>query len=134
MPAISNKSRNNNSRATELCNYIISDTEHVESPGSLCCCFSQRVKNEASLKTLDNKFGVAEARKPENKHKNRYRDVSPCELIIFFFHSKHGNTQCITHCLFYFIEILLVFTQHWNVCSVCINVWNGWRNVFDFDQ
>ncbi|XP_071091883.1 tyrosine-protein phosphatase non-receptor type 1-like [Haliotis cracherodii] len=37
----------------------------------------QRVKNEASLKTLDNKFGVAEARKPENKHKNRYRDVSP---------------------------------------------------------
>ncbi|XP_041376343.1 tyrosine-protein phosphatase non-receptor type 2-like [Gigantopelta aegis] len=37
----------------------------------------QRLKNEASLRTLDQKLTVIEARKPENRSKNRYRDVSP---------------------------------------------------------
>ncbi|ESO89817.1 hypothetical protein LOTGIDRAFT_218669 [Lottia gigantea] len=40
--------------------------------------FYQRMKNEASLQTLDNeKYNVTAARKPENRNKNRYRDVSP---------------------------------------------------------
>ncbi|KAK6178132.1 hypothetical protein SNE40_012954 [Patella caerulea] len=40
--------------------------------------FYQRIKNEASLRTLDDdKYKITAARKPENRNKNRYRDVSP---------------------------------------------------------
>lgn len=37
----------------------------------------QKIKNEASLKSINEKLSVGEARKPENRSKNRYRDVSP---------------------------------------------------------
>lgn len=37
----------------------------------------QRIKNEASLISINDKLSVGEARKPENRSKNRYRDVSP---------------------------------------------------------
>ncbi|XP_059164413.1 tyrosine-protein phosphatase non-receptor type 1-like isoform X1 [Physella acuta] len=37
----------------------------------------QRLKNEASLLTLSDDFSTKEARDPDNRRKNRYRDVSP---------------------------------------------------------
>ncbi|XP_052819203.1 tyrosine-protein phosphatase non-receptor type 1-like isoform X1 [Mya arenaria] len=37
----------------------------------------QKIKNEASLQSISEKHSVGEARKPENRLKNRYRDVSP---------------------------------------------------------
>lgn len=37
----------------------------------------RRIKNEATLTTMDDAFSVGEARSPRNRSKNRYRDVSP---------------------------------------------------------
>lgn len=37
----------------------------------------QRVKNESAMKSIQEDLSVQEARKPENRGKNRYRDVSP---------------------------------------------------------
>lgn len=37
----------------------------------------QRVKNESAVKSIQDELSVQEARKPENRGKNRYRDVSP---------------------------------------------------------
>ncbi|KAH9515125.1 Tyrosine-protein phosphatase non-receptor type 1 [Bulinus truncatus] len=37
----------------------------------------QRLKNEASLLTLGDEYSTKEAREPDNRRKNRYRDVSP---------------------------------------------------------
>lgn len=37
----------------------------------------QRLKNESSLLTLGDDYSTKEARDPENRRKNRYRDVSP---------------------------------------------------------
>ncbi|XP_060593890.1 tyrosine-protein phosphatase non-receptor type 1-like [Ruditapes philippinarum] len=39
--------------------------------------FYQIIKNEASMISINEKLSVGEARKPENRSKNRYRDVSP---------------------------------------------------------
>ncbi|KAK0046415.1 tyrosine-protein phosphatase non-receptor type 2 [Biomphalaria pfeifferi] len=37
----------------------------------------QRLKNEASLLTLGDEYSTKDAREPDNRRKNRYRDVSP---------------------------------------------------------
>jgi protein tyrosine phosphatase len=44
-----------------------------------CMFLLQIIKNEASMISINEKLSVGEARKPENRSKNRYRDVSPCK-------------------------------------------------------
>ena len=48
---------------------------------SVSVCF-QQLKNEAAIASIEKEYSVGEARKPENRGKNRYRDVSPCEFLI----------------------------------------------------
>ena len=46
--------------------------------GSLIAQFEQLYRRKPGL-------AVAEARKPENEKKNRYRDISPCKFNFFLF-------------------------------------------------
>ncbi|XP_064598724.1 tyrosine-protein phosphatase non-receptor type 2-like [Liolophura sinensis] len=50
------------------------ELEEYDSAGSWPVVF-QRIKNESSINHTD--FSIKEARKPENRTRNRYRDVSP---------------------------------------------------------
>jgi len=45
----------------------------------------QKIKNEASIHSISEKLSVGEARKPENRSKNRYRDVSPCKKCVHIY-------------------------------------------------
>lgn len=53
----------------------------------------QRVKNESAMKSIQEQLSVQEARKPENRGKNRYRDVSPYDHSRIVL--KRGETDYI---------------------------------------